>query len=527
MNIMNFKKFIPILLIILLLICCVNTINAATDDDNLELNQNDDVVSLTEESVISSTDSDALSAPQDEAALKANDNQKISADSESAPALTPLEQFQEDLDSGKGIVYLTGDIKITSPFTIRHSVVIDGQGHSIDGQHKTNMFIARSTLTFKNLVFKNGKAAQGGAVYCYNYNLNFDKCTFTDNTATENGGAIYHSTGTLTVTNCKFERNSVSNSKSTGHGGAIWIYKGSSKISKSTFKSNTCLSKSLKDHKKATKYQFGGGAVYYNEGNTHTITDSTFDGNKASNHGGAVYAHKPKTVKINKCTFKNNKVEFEDGGAITFNGGKLVLSNSKFSKNQAYEDGGVMDAFSLTKNKIHITITNCVFESNTAFKGAGAIWLGVKTVFTMKNNQFLKNKASIGGALFSEDGVAKITKCVFKGNKAAKVTSWKMTTKAGGVLKHCGGAMMIQKKNLKISKCTFTGNKATWGGAIFFKAGKISFTGNKLTSNKAKGGSAFYSAKKIKISNKNKWGSKSTTKKALKVKNLISKGVTA
>ena len=526
---MKLKKFIPILLIILICICCVNAINAATNEDyNLESNQCDNAISLTEDTEVSSSNSNLLSLSQEETALKATDNQKISEESGSqTPAPTPLEQFSEDLDSGKGTVYLNGDIKITDPFVLRHSVVIDGQGHSIDGQHKTNMFLAKASVTFKNIVFKNGKAAQGGAVYCYSYNLNFDKCTFIGNTATENGGAIYHSTGTLTVTNCNFEKNTVSNSKSTGHGGAIWIYKGNSKISKSTFKSNTCLSKSLKDHKKATKYQFGGGAVYYNEGYTHTITDCIFDGNRASNHGGAVYAHKPKTVKINKCTFKNNKVEFEDGGAITFNGGKLVLTNSKFSKNQAYEDGGVMDAFSLTKNKIHITITNCVFDSNVAYKGAGAIWLGVKTVFTMKNNQFLKNKASIGGALFSEDGVAKITSCIFKGNKAAKITSWTVKTKAGGVLKHCGGAMMIQKKNIKISKCTFKSNKATWGGAIFFKAGKITFSGNKLSSNKAKGGSAFYSAKKVKISNKNKWGSKSTTKKALKVKNLISKGVTA
>lgn len=186
-----------------------------------------------------------------------------------------------------------------------------------------------------------------------------------------------------------------------------------------------------------------------------------------------------------------------------------------------------MDVLSLTKAKTYITIIDTVFKGNTAYKGAGCIWMGVKTVFTLKNNQFIKNKASIGGAIFSEAGIAKITKCVFKSNKAGKVTSWTVKTKAGGVLKHCGGAIMIQNKNIKISKCTFNKNKATWGGAIFFKAGKLSFSGNKLSSNKAKGGTAFFSPKKVKISNKNKWGSKSTTKKALKVKHLIEKSVSA
>lgn len=87
-----------------------------------------------------------------------------------------------------------------------------------------------------------------------------------------------------------------------------------------------------------------------------------------------------------------------------------------------------MDVLSLTKSKTYITIIDTVFKGNTAYKGAGCIWMGVKTVFTLKNNQFIKNKASIGGAIFSEAGIAKITKCVFKSNKAGKVTSWTVKT---------------------------------------------------------------------------------------------------
>lgn len=521
---MKLRNLLIISCAILFLIGCTGAIYAETTDDySLDFSQDDDVVSMdnSEELPISNETS---YAPEGDETTTGQDGETQS--STSTFTTDPYQQFCDDLSSGAGTVYLNDDIKVTTPFVIRNAVVIDGQGHTIDGQHKTNMFKAYSKLTLKNIKFINGKAAQGGAVYSYTGDLIIDGCTFTDNWATENGGAIYISTASLTVTNSVFTKNKVENSKKTGHGGAIWIYKGSSKIYKSKFKSNTCFSTSLKKHSQATKYQFGGGAVYYNEGTTHTLTDCTFDGNKASNHGGAVYAHKPKTVKINKCTFTNNRATFEDGGAITFNGNKLVLSNSKFSKNLAYEDGGVMDAFSLTKNKIHLTITKCSFDSNTAYKGAGAIWMGVKTVFTMKNNQFTKNKASIGGALFSEDGVATITNCVFKSNKAAKITSWTVKTKAGGVLKHCGGAMMIQNKNLKINKCTFKSNKATYGGAIFFKAGKLSFVGNKLVSNKAKSGTALLSSKKIKLSNKNKWNGKSTTKKALKVKNLI-KGATA
>ena len=525
---MKFKNFVQILILLLILICCVNAVNAVADsDDAIGLSENGEVGSIDNVAEISQSNPDTLSQPQEEINLEKASNQNIVTKDASKKVLsTAKDQFEEDLDSDKESIVLTEDIKITSPFYVYGNKVIDGQGHTIDAQHKTNIFILKGKLTLKNMVLINGKAAQGGAIYSYTYDLIVDNCRFENNFASENGGAIYISTAKLTVTNSKFIKNSVENSKSSGHGGAIWIYKGSSKISKSTFKSNTALSKVLKDHKKATKYQFGGGAVYYNEGYDHTLTECTFTGNKASNHGGAVYAHKPKSVSIKKCTFDKNKVSYEDGGAITFNGKKLVIDGSKFTNNLAYEDGGVMDVLSLTKEKTKITITNTIFKGNTAYKGAGCIWMGVKTDFTLKNNQFINNKASIGGAIFSEAGIAKITSCIFKGNKAGKITSWTVKTKAGGLLKHCGGAIMIQNKNIKISKCTFKSNKATWGGAIFLKGGKFTFVGNKLSSNKAKGGKALFSSKKVKISNKNKWGGKST-KKALKVKHLIEKNVSA
>lgn len=185
----------------------------------------------------------------------------------------------------------------------------------------------------------------------------------------------------------------------------------------------------MKKHSQATKYKFGGGAIYYNEGSQHVLTGCEFTGNQASSDGGAVYAYKSKSLKISKCTFKKNKVSFEDGGAIVFNGKKLVLSDSNFYNNKAYEDGGVMDSFSLTKNKVHITINNCVFKGNVANKGGGVLWIGLKTVYNMNNNKFINNKATIGGAIYSEDGNVKITKCNFQANKAKKVTSWTMKSK--------------------------------------------------------------------------------------------------
>jgi predicted outer membrane repeat protein len=486
---MKLKKIFPILIICLVLICSINAISAISDEnDVIGSNQSDDLISECDDQQLSITDSDTLTTTQQETTLQATADESSAVQSATAQTLSPYQQFSNDLNSGQGTVYLNGDIQISKPFEIRHNVVIDGNSHSIDGQSKTNIFrVYSSTLTLKNIILKNGHAVQGGAIYCLYGNLNIDGCTFLSNVANE-GGAIYQSHGSLIVTNSHFQSNKVESSKYRGHGGAIYFYNGHSKITKSTFKSNSCIAKSLKKHSKATKYQFSGGAIYFNEGSTHEVSECTFQGNKASNHGGAIYAYKPKNLKINKCTFKKNRVVFEDGGAITFNGKKLSITNSNFYNNKAYEDGGVMDALSLTKQKTRISISGCTFQGNIANKGGGVFWMGKKTVFTMKNSKFIKNKATIAGVFNAEDTNAKISKCVFQGNKATKVTSWKMKAKNGHVLKHTGGVIMMNKKVVKFIKCTFKSNSATFGGVAYHKTGKLTFTGCKYAANKAKSG---------------------------------------
>ena len=506
-------KYFTIAIFILLLVCCANAVCAASDDNNtMELEKNNDVVLIDNE--LSINYDGPLSVSQDEIILEETENSVLSVDAGSSSA-SPLKKFTNDLNNGEKNVYLTGDIKVSSPFIIKHDVVIDGQGHSIDGQKKSLIFkVSGHSLTLKNIVIKNAKHDKGGAIFAVNSNLNLQNCVFTDNEATVNGGAIYLSGGKLTIdkstfknnvahlrggaiitysakvtiTDSTFDSNKIENSNKNGYGGALWMNGGSSSISNTVFKKNKCVSKALKSHKKATKYQFSGGAIYYSCGSTHTLTGCTFEGNEASNAAGAVYGLKCSSLTISNCIFKKNKASFEDGGAICFTGKKLVMKNSKFNKNHAYEDGGVMDSFSVNKNKVRVTISGCEFKANSAYKGAGVIWLGLKTNYNIKNSKFINNKAGMGGVFYSEDCKAKITKCLFQGNSAKKVASWTVTKKGGGVLKHLGGAIMLQKKSMKISKCVFKKNHATTGGAIFKDGGSLKVTATKFSGNTAKAG---------------------------------------
>lgn len=514
-------KYFAIFLCILLLICCANTIYAASEDNFMELDQSDDIIpsntndmiSISNDDIISNSQDDITASDNSDALLGANATESTSATA-SSTTTSPYKKFTNDLAGSDATVYLTGDIKISKPFEIKRNVVIDGQGYSIDAQKKTYIFkIAVATVTLKNLIMKNGisnkggailaqkanvyvkgctflnnKATDnGGAIFCYYGKLNVDKSTFTNNRATNNGGGIYVSTASLVVKNSIFKNNKIESKKKMGHGGAIFTYLKSSTISNTSFTSNACISKALKVHKNAVKYQFAGGAVYYNLG-SHTLTGCTFTSNKASNHGGAVYGYQTKVLKILKSTFKNNKVAFEDGGAMSYNGKKLIIRNSNFTKNHAYEDGGVMDACSINKKKVKVIITGTLFDSNTAYKGGGTIWMGVKSTFTLKNNKFINNEGGMGGALFSEASFATLNKCIFQGNKAKKVAPFTMRTKGGAILKHYGGALVVQGKTVKVIRCTFKKNHAVAGGAIYHEGGKLKLTANKFSGNTAKKG---------------------------------------
>lgn len=490
---------------ICLLICCISAVSAAEDADGAILTQSDENVVQ-----ISESDLNELSAANEgisnEISVSNADNTYKQTVDEAVKTATasasPKQKFLSDLESGNGVVNLEGDIKVSDVIVIKDKTVINGNGHTIDGQHKTVIFENKASLTLKNLVlingkssgwggaieakakltlencvFKNNKAVRGGAIFSSS-SVTIDKCTFEGNQADDYGGAICIHRGSLTLKNSKFTNNGVSTKKSTGYGGAIRLWLSTSSISNTVFKSNYVISKSLKNHKKATKYKFNGGALAFTDGGKHTITKCTFTKNKASNHGGAIFAIGSTKINIKNSNINNNRALYEDGGSISFAASKLTISNTIFKNNLAYEDGGALDSYSVSSKKVHVTLKNCKFISNTGYKGAGAIWMGVKTVYKVSNTLFKKNKASTAGAIEAESGKTQITKCKFLKNKAAKVTSWTVKTKAGGHLAHSGGAILI-KNTCKVTNSVFKGNKAKYGKNVKVEGGKLISKKNK------------------------------------------------
>ena len=286
--------------------------------------------------------------------------------------------------------------------------------------------------------FINGKADNGGAIYCGNaYNCTFTgnegsgaisgseyykyvciayNCTFTKNIAKDSlgqplwGGAIYM----CNATNCIFTNNTAEK------GGAI--YRGNA--TNCTF----CCGNAFNCNFTQNKAKIGGGAISC--GNAYNCT---FTNNKAERSGGAISGG-----MATCCIFISNIAE-RYGGAIH----NVNATNCTFNENIAKISGGAMNVGNAY---------NCNFTHNKAEKHGGAI-NNVNVSNSIFAENYVKNKnnkySTCGGAMYGGNAY----NCNFTHNKACK-------SEGGGR----GGAIA----NGNAYNCRFTKNWS-WntGGALY------------------------------------------------------------
>lgn len=209
-----------------------------------------------------------------------------------------------------GAVYNTGKLdKIANASFSSNSTTADnGMGGAIYNSQASNK------LTVEETNFNSNKSANGGAI-ASDGALDITNSTFTQNSASGNGGAIYNIKSTTNINSSTFTSNSAVNGGAVANDSTI-------NISNSKFNDNSASA--------------NGGAVY-NKGNL-TVTDSEFTNNSAVK-GGAIYSEGG-TVNINaqnkNVTFTGNTAE--KGGDIYLNNSTLNLNASE-GKNIAFNSG--------------------------------------------------------------------------------------------------------------------------------------------------------------------------------------------
>lgn len=119
------------------------------------------------------------------------------------------------------------DSEFKNGIVITESVTIDGQGHTIDAKGLARIFQIVPGSILKNIRFLNGASDYGGAILSLGFFQLFN-CTFINNTATVNGGAIYEAQTQVHIDGSTFINNSAFNTGGAVFGEMAVIVKGSS-----------------------------------------------------------------------------------------------------------------------------------------------------------------------------------------------------------------------------------------------------------------------------------------------------------
>ena len=391
----------------------------------------------------------SVSASDDNAT---SDNLAVSEDSADVILTTETEGNFSDLNItianaessvklDKDYTYQTNTTDSSSGIVISKPLTIDGQGHSIDGANQAAFFKITSSVTLKNITFKNGKT-----VTLKSCSGKIENCTFINCT----NAVKLDSTTNVNITSSSFI-----SCTSADTGGAIYSTKSNGvTISESTFRQCSCTGE--------------GGAIHID--GTGNIADCNFSSNSAGISGGAVYFTDTGTGTVTNCNFIGNRLNpdriWGNGGALSLRG-KGYVTNCNFTNNVGV--GGFGGAIGINKGKVE----NCNFINNREDSSGegGAICLSGEGEITKCN--FTNNKASWHGTVYII-GKGNVTYCNFNKNSGNAI-----------YFAEKDGAEQYEPYG-KVENCNFTNNNGGYGGAVtFVRYGNITncnFVNNKATS---------------------------------------------
>ena len=219
---------------------------------------------------------------------------------------------------------------------------------------------------------------------------------------------------------------------------------------------------------------------------------------------GALLGNSNELTLIN-CTLANSSAGDNNGGAI-YNVGKLTIINSTIANNTAKTGGAIFTQDTLAKGAT-ITIINSVIANNTATgnekNGGGAIFAQQIAGMTIENTTFENNKAltdSCGGAIFISHSDASLK---ISGSEFIANHANGKTDVGGGAIYMVGTSNYERKGTLTITNTLFEDNTADYnGGAIYARATTVNIANSVLINNTDANGLAIYGYKTEQVSPK-------------------------
>ena len=240
------------------------------------------------------------------------------------------------------------------------AIVSSGTLKIVDGEIVANtsklggaIYLTSGSLDITKLViiYENTATQDGGAIYNLGATLVIGGGEIYENTANGNGGAIYLATGsTFTLNAGEIYANEA------GFGGAIYaqttgtmkkssldgLVDGAAVVSDMFNRINTSSFTIVGGYiySNKTVETGNGGAIYLNDTTTITstllITGGEITENNAGSNGGAIYVNGNGFVEINgNVKISGNRAKANNAGAIYLNGANLLLLNGEITENSS------------------------------------------------------------------------------------------------------------------------------------------------------------------------------------------------
>ncbi len=339
-------------------------------------------------------------------------------------------------------------------------------------------------------VWKNNQASRGGAI-CVGTSgkIDLDACTFSGNSATEAGGALYVNNTTSTdqavyITNSLFEANNLTatTTSTTMGGGACMITSGKVTFDGCDFLDNSsavrdggaiCTSASSPDVYVFNSYLSGnianrGGAVFLSASTYSQFDGVTFENNTATWAGGGIYNEGScdlENVSVNTNIVKDNG---DDGGGI-YNQGYMILAGSVVWGNACLDEEGSGAGIMNSVNGNMFIYDTLISDNVTGSRGLGG---GIRNMsqgsINMVNTTVANNSAYEGGGI-ENSGTISLVSSIVTNNQASGSDG--------------GGIYLEKESSVTITSSTVYGNAAARNGGGICTLGTISLTTSTVTAN--------------------------------------------
>ncbi len=185
----------------------------------------------------------------------------------------------------------------------------------------------------------------GGAICSKKYSkLRVSNCSFSNNIAYKNGGAIYCWNSSIKIEHCDFRNNAGGTAVDFGYGGAVCLEYSDAKVYKNYFTKNSSTG-------------VGGGLSF--EYSNPDIVGNVFLDNRSAIGGGLCGLRSEQGYPILNNLFENNSSTFF-GGGVAFLGAHSSFANNTIVNNFSMYAGGLY--FNAGAKS---TIKNCIIWNNS------------------------------------------------------------------------------------------------------------------------------------------------------------------